>query len=281
MSLRASMPMYDLPEVYDDTNLLWRSIAGVLRSHGVDAPFELTRDMADLHKHWHDPALVFSHTCGYPAVSFLDGKVDIVGSWSTVVDSPGKPGWYRTVILARDDDQQADDLRAYARSGLRLCANGPESLSGWISLSQFLHDQPGLADDLLINEVPVVVTGAHFNSVAALRSGQADVASIDPWSYWLLSKWRTPMSMGLRVIGQGPEVSITPLMTSLGGPVDLLREALAVTAADPTMASARAALGITGFVPHGIEAHNPVRGIADRCEATIGLLRREAWQPDL
>jgi ABC-type phosphate/phosphonate transport system substrate-binding protein len=270
----ASMPMYDLPEVVAHTDQVWNSISRHLRASGVDAPEALTRSLVPLRDHWVDPALLFSHTCGFPAVSELDGRVAIVGSWATVVDTPDQPGWYQTRIVAREDDPRADDLQAYVRSGLRLAANGPESLSGWISLSQFLHDQHNLADALLSNETSVLVTGSHVNSLLAVQSGEADVASIDPWSCWLFEQRRPSVMTGLRTIGCGPRVAITPLITHFGGPVDLIRAALIEAVNDPEVREHFLALGITGFVPHGIEAHDPVREIAARCEPTIGLLQR-------
>jgi ABC-type phosphate/phosphonate transport system substrate-binding protein len=130
---------------------------------------------------------------------------------------------------------------------------------------------------LLSSELSVLVTGGHFNSVEAVRSGRADIASIDAWSFWLLSTWRRPAAAGLRVIGCGPAVAVTPLITRLGGPVEYLRDTLQRAANDEDLKPTLAALGITGFVPHGREEHDPVRLIADQYEPTIGLLRRQSW----
>jgi ABC-type phosphate/phosphonate transport system substrate-binding protein len=273
----ASLPMYDLPEVSLHTDGLWSFISADLAATGIDAPSVLTRQFVSLKDHWLDPSLVISHSCGYPVVTDLLDRVEVVGSWSTVVDLEDKPGWYRAVIVAREADHQADDLCAYSRSGLRLCANGPDSLSGWVSLAHFLHEQSGLSDSLLSNEVPVLITGGHFNSVEAVRSGRADVASIDAWSFWLLSTWRRQAAAGLRVIGFGPEVAVTPIITHLGGPVESLQNTLQRAASNEDLTPSLAALGITGFVSHGREVHDPVRLIADRYEPTVGLLRRQSW----
>ncbi len=271
---RASLPMYDFPELRDHTDALWVAIRGRLRLRGIDAPETLDRDLPPLHEHWLDPSLLLSHTCGYPAVTVLDGRVDIVGSWATVVDEPGSPGWYRSVVVARADDQRADDLRGLTRAGLRLCANGPDSLSGWVSLSQFFDAQMGLADELLINEVPVLITGAHAASLAAVQGRDADLASVDSWSFRQFSRWRPELVDGLRIVGRGPLVAVTPLFSALGGPVETLRSVLADVASDPALAEVHEALGIVGFVPHGIEAHDPVRALAELHEPTVGLLRR-------
>ncbi len=266
--------MYDFPELRAHTDALWAAIRDGLRSAGIDAPDALLRDLPPLHEHWLDPSLILSHTCGFPAVATLDGEVDILGSWETVVDEPGRPGWYRSVIVARADDSRTDDLRSFTRSGLQLCANGPDSLSGWVSLAWFLHAEPGLADDLLMNEVPVMVTGSHAASLLAVREGLVDLASVDAWTFTLLSRVRPDCVRGLRVTGRGPEVAVTPLFTASDGPVDLVRAVLASVAVDPALAATRAALGIRGFVPHGLEAHDDVRDLAQRCEPTVGLLRR-------
>jgi ABC-type phosphate/phosphonate transport system substrate-binding protein len=269
----ASLPMYDLLEVRAHTDALYEAIAAELRSRHVDAPRAIQRELPSLRDHWLDPQLLLSQTCGYPAVEFLSGKVDIVGSWATAVDEESDPGWYRSVLVARDDDARIDDLKSYACSGIRLCANGPDSLSGWVSLSCFLHDG-GLADDLLANEVPVLITGGHVASLAAVQANEADIASIDSWTFHQLSRWRSVAIDGLRIVGRGPAVAVTPLMTRLGGPVEVLRQSLTAVVHNPEHATTLAALGITGFVPHGVEAHDPVRNLAERCEPTIGLLRR-------
>jgi ABC-type phosphate/phosphonate transport system substrate-binding protein len=270
----ASLPMYDFPELRDHTDALWAAIRGRLRSRGIAAPETLDRDLPPLHDHWLDPLLLLSHTCGYPAVTVLDGRIDIVGSWATVVDELGSPGWYRSVIVAREDDQRADDLRGLTRAGLRLCANGPDSLSGWVSLAEFLDAQMGLADELLVNEVPVLITGAHAASLAAVQRGDADLASVDSWSFRQFSRRRPELVDGLRIVGRGPVVAVTPLFAALGGPVETLRSVLADVASDPALVEVHEALGIVGFVPHGIEAHDPVRVLADLHEPTVGLLRR-------
>jgi ABC-type phosphate/phosphonate transport system substrate-binding protein len=272
-SVTAGLPMYDLPEVRSYTDSLYEAIAAELRTRGVDAPESLQRDLPSLRDHWLDPQLLLSHTCGYPAVDALDAKVEVLGSWATVTDDEGSPGWYRTLIVVRDDDMRADDLKSFIRGGLRLCANGPESLSGWISLSCFLHAEH-VTDELLSNEVSVLVTGGHAATLAAIAANEADLASVDPWTFHQLARWRPAATAGLRVIGRGPTVAVTPLITRLDGPVTVLRESLAAVALNPEHLETLTALGIAGFVPHGLEAHNPVREMVERCEPTIGLLRR-------
>ncbi len=274
VSRMASLPMYDFPELRTHTDALWGALRDGLRSRGIDAPDELSRDLPPLHEHWVDPSLLLSQTCGYPAVTVLDGRVEILGSWATEADLPDRRGWYRTVVLARGDDTRADDLRSFARSGLQLAANGPDSLSGWVSLGSYLDSHPGLADDLLIHEVPVLVTGSHVASMTALQDGSADVASIDAWSFALLSRVRPALVQGLRIIGRGPDVAVTPLITALGGPVDQLRSVLASVAEDPALETTRIALGVRGFVPLGLDAFDGVRALGAWCEPTVGLLRR-------
>lgn len=273
-TLHASLPMYDLAELQEHTDALWSAIRSALFDQGVHAPRELQRNLPPLHDHWLDPSLLLSHTCGYPAVTVLDGRINVVGSWATIVDEPEHPGWYRSVVVARHDDLRTDDMRAYAGSGLRLCANGPASLSGWVSLG-FFCDQAGIADDLLANEVSVRITGSHAASLEAIQQGHADVASIDALSFALFGSVRPSATAGLRIIGRGPAVAVTPLFTAIGGPLAEIRYALKAVATDDSMQPTLQALGIVGFQPHGLDAHDPVRDLAVRHEPTIGLLHRQ------
>jgi ABC-type phosphate/phosphonate transport system substrate-binding protein len=264
--------MYDLPEVASQTDALWRAISTRLRSAGVDAPEQLHRSSAPLVTLWKRPQLLLSHTCGYPLVSTLADQVNVLGSWATATDLVGRPGWYRSIVVARQDDKQAEDLGAYVRSGLRLCANGSDSLSGWISLGWFLAEAKL---DAALQEAATSVrfTGAHVASLLAVQRNTADLASIDAWTFHQLSRWRPQALVGLRAIGHGPEVAVTPLITSLQAPASVLRHVLGEVGVDPELAPVRAALGITGFVEHGFEEHHNVQPLAHRVGRVLAGLR--------
>jgi GNAT superfamily N-acetyltransferase len=240
--LVASLPMYDLPELRVHTDAFWKAVAGHLRADGINAPLTLSRPDGSLLDHWFEPDLLMSQTCGYPLVRDLDDSVDVVGSFSTVVDEEGLPGWYRTVIVARKDDPTGWSL---------VAANGTDSLSGWISLGAYLRAE----HTSMVRAV--LITGSHVASIEAVRNGCADLASIDSWTYHLLSTYRPTAIEGLMIVGRGPVVGVTPIITRKGGPVEALRSALTRASLDWG-----APLGITGFVPHGGERHNGVLDLA-------------------
>ncbi len=251
----ASLPMYDLLEVRAHTDGIWSAIAQQLRAVNIDAPSELTRPSGSYLDHWRQVDLLLSQTCGYPLVRDLRSGVDVVGSFCTVVDQPGQPGWYRSVIVCRTDDARSapgaeGDPFAGFRSGNVLCAaNGPDSLSGWISLGSAWGGTR-------LNIPAVLVTGGHVASLEAVANGRADVASIDSWTFHLLSIHRPDAVAGVKVIARGPLVAVTPLICHAGGPVDELRSAL--RAVLESGFSDLGPLGIVGFVPQSIADYAPV-----------------------
>ncbi len=250
----ASLPMYDFPEIREHTDLLWNHLASGARRRGLqDVPLLLTRPDGRLVDHWRRNDIFLSHTCGYPVVRELP-EVHVLGSFS-VEAGPSRPGYYRSVIVARaTDPRSAIGLAAY--DGAPVAANGDDSLSGWVSLGWAMAE-------VGVSAGPVTFTGAHALSVLAVRDGTADVASIDAHSYALFAKHRPDAVAGLGVIGQGPEVAVTPLITARGELVDSLREVVAEAVESMPSESLRA-LMITGWVPHGRTEHDPVKELAER-----------------
>ena len=257
----ASLPMYDLPEIVTHTDALWEEIARQLTHRGVaSAPSTLKRPSGPLHDHWLDPRLLLSHTCGFPLLRVLTDAQHVLGSFVVASGSPARLGWYRSVVVCRADDARAPNGVA-GFDGAPVAVNDAGSLSGWVSLGVALADagiRPG----------PITFTGAHAVSVEAVRSGSADLASIDAHSFSLFSAHRPSAVEGLRVIGHGPEVAMTPLITAHSELVGVLREAVAAAVkaiAPPT----RTALQIDGFVVGGREMHDRVLHLAAKASTVM------------
>jgi len=249
----ASLPMYDFPELRAQTDALWQAIRSQLRDRGVgDVPERLTRPEGELADHWRLPELLLSHTCGYPVVRLLP-DLHVLGSFGVVAGGSSPAGRYRSVLVARADDPRSPGGVA-AFDGARVAANDDGSLSGWISLGWALSQvdaRPG----------SVVFTGAHAMSVVAVRDAEADLASIDAHSFALFREHRPDAVRGLVVVGQGPEVAVTPLITARGDLVEVLRSAVG-DALEALPAEVLSALMITGWVPHGRDDHLPVLELA-------------------
>ena len=230
--------MYDLPEIVPAVEALWATIATRLRETGVrDVPVSLRWGGDLYYDHWLHPQLLLSQSCGWPLVDRLDGRVAVVGvfSYTGVSDAVAR---YRSVLVARSDDGERP------LAGRPVAVNGYDSLSGWVSLRAAVKPLG-----------PVVVTGAHVLSVAAVSDGRADLACIDGVTWRLIERHRPAAVATLAVVGHGPLIPCLPLVThlTLGPGVAALRDALdGIT--DNT-------LGIDGFVPLDAADYGPVRDL--------------------
>lgn len=258
--------MYDFPEIRAHTDLLWGMIAEQARILGIEeVPSSLTRPDGPLVDHWLRDDLLCSHTCGYPIVRQLP-TVHVLGSFS-VEAGTARPGHYRSVVVARSGDpRSAGGLRAFA--GAPAAANDDGSLSGWVSLGWAMAEAG-------ISPGRVNFTGQHALSVLAVRDGAADFASIDAHSFALFSRHRPDAVAGLMVVGHGPEVAVTPLITAREEHVGPLREAVG-RAIETLPTESLRALMITGWVPHGRDDHEPVKALAQRALRSLPALTEPA-----
>ena len=208
--LIAGLPMYDWPEVAEDVDQLWATIAAAAHDRGVMVPDHLTRTES-LIELWGDPSMILGQVCSLNPVRDGLGETEVIG---TIVYEPPpglpdpEPGTYYSVLVARSDDERCDDLgpdgigngtanESVRRfTGAAIATNGTDSQSGYWSLGHFVGD--------LLDDGPVfgdrVFTGAHRESVRAVASGRADFAAIDVHS-WHLATEHEPASSELTVIG--------------------------------------------------------------------------------
>ena len=237
--------MYDLAEVAGATAALAAALAGAVTAAGWPARAAPTAfaTHAELESHWLDPTVAVTHSCGLPVREALAGRVEALGTfvWREVSRTDG---WYRTVVVvpAVGGAERPRDVR-----GSVPAVNHPQSLSGWASLGWALAGAGLTAADM----GPALLTGGHAASLAALAAGTAGVASIDAVTWALLCRLRPALVARLRIVGHGPWVPATPLVTRIAPPVALarLRAALATAVVGPDLADVRATLGIEAFAP--------------------------------
>ena len=139
---------------------------------------------------------------------------------------------YRSVILAAQPSTFADLVATDAR----VAANGPDSLSGWISLRAAAR---GL-DDAWPRRVRWA--GDHVESIRALQAGRADVISIDELTLAHLRQHVPELVAGLVEVARGPLVPSLPVIVPADTPpsrVEDLRGALTAAFADSALAAAR------------------------------------------
>lgn len=240
----ASLAMYPFVPLRDATDQLWAAV----RRHLGWGPthLEWTVVTPDV---WRHPDLLLAQACGWPLVTALQGSVEVVGTFD--YDVPGAAnGRYRSVLIGRDD-RTLDAIRA--DPGARVAFNGPDSLSGWVSMCVAWGGRPET----------LVETGAHRESVRAVAAGRADLASIDAVSWTLISTLEPELVAGLQVVGSGPLVPCLPIVVGWRhrDKVPALRDAFAAAVADPATADARAALRIRGFVPLELADYLPLASL--------------------
>ena len=235
----ASLPMYDADR--PSVEAWWRGVARALRAEGLaDVPASLTWP-TDLDAHWHDPRLLLSQSCGYPLVTTLKHAVQVVGAFRYT--APGCAGiGYRSELVARDDDATSiEDFR-----GRIAAVNALDSQSGFHALRRLVA--PLAVDGRFFSEV--VVSGSHRASLAAVRSGSADLAAIDCVTLAGLLGQAPSTLDGLRCIGATAPAPGLPLVTSLRTTAEelrALRRSLEAACDDDALTGVRQALFIEGF----------------------------------
>jgi ABC-type phosphate/phosphonate transport system substrate-binding protein len=264
MGFVATLPMYDLPEVRDATSALLTRIAGELTSAGwtVEPIITTFADHAALVKHWRDPDVALSHSCGLPFLEDLIGYNHILGTfqWKGVSDDRGH---YRSVIVVRRDDTRTIDQL----TGAQPIINTPESLSGWCSLGAALDEVGYSADDFPTS----IASGGHSKSIELVTLGIGDFASIDGATLRLLERHRPDAVAGVRSIGLGPRVAATPLITRLNCPIPIeaVQRAITRSVADPLLANARDRLGIDRFVSLSQDDFAPITELVAKATAVL------------
>ena len=257
----ASLPMY--VSNLDAVTQLWAAVAAQLREQGLaNTPQALTWP-TDLHAHWLNPDLLLSQTCGYPLMDDLAGKVQLIGCFQ--YDAPGCEGiTCHSALIARDEHAALalEDFR-----GLRAAFNVDNSQSGYNAFRARFAS-------LSINGKffkSTLETGGHRLSVDAVRSGMADLASIDCVTYDGLKRYSPDAVQGLHVVGYTASYPGLPLITAgktSDQDLQTLRSVFASLFSNTLASPALSDLGIVGF-------ETPPAQIYQRCiemrEAAIAL----------
>jgi ABC-type phosphate/phosphonate transport system substrate-binding protein len=210
-------------------------MAGVALPAALDEP-------ADCHAQWLQSDLLLSQACGYPLVTQLAGKVQLVGTFC--YDATGVQGMHcRSQMICRASDTR-HALQDFA--GGTLAFNDTISQSGFNALRALVAttttQRPFFGRSLQ--------TGAHLRSIEAVRTGQADMAALDAVSWALWQSSNPAQAAELRVFGQTEGYPGLPLITSLHTASEVLaalRQCLHTLATQSAFAQVRAPLLISGF----------------------------------
>lgn len=236
----ASLPMYDWPELREQTDAFWKGLA---KHAGMEGGLDRTTSYLDL---WHNTKLDFSQTCGYPFTHEFKGLLTYVAT-PHYVCAGCNDATYSSFFFARE----AKPLQEF-RGGI-AAVNSMDSMSGMLALK--LVFAPLVMKGEFFERK--ILTGGHFNSLKAVREGQADVCAIDAVYVALAGKYRPQDLKGLVMIAQSPMVPSLPFVTRARNP-EHLRSALEKAFADPELKTAREALLMFGFSNLGAGAYDRI-----------------------
>ena len=262
--LRASLPMYDLPEVGEWTGRFWTAIAGELHAGGVSGVPDALERPSGHRDAWRPDGLLFSQSCGYPVATALRGVVRVVATPHYA--APGCEGpRYSSVVVVREASRVAalEDLRG------AVCAfNSRDSQSGCNALRAAIA--PMARGGRFFTRT--VETGAHAASIEAVRTGRADVCAVDCVTWALLARYRPSALTGLEVIRYTEPAPGLPFVTA-GDVSDAtlasIREALRRAFVRPDLARTREALLISGLSILPDDAYEPLPAM-ERAAAACG-----------
>ncbi len=231
----AALPMYARPENRAAHDALWALIRDGLRARGLDAPDALDHD-ADYQAGWGRTDLVLGHICTLPWRAQHRHNTVLVGASDYgLSDTPA--GYYRSLYVVRADDvaRRLSDL-----SGRAMAVSDPLSHSGWGAAAADAGTRG-------VTLAPVVVTGAHRASMAAVVRGDADFASIDAQTWRVETQIDNPDVARLRVVDRTPPSPGITFVTAPGR--DGTATFAAVTEAIAALpAPHRDTLGLRGIV---------------------------------
>jgi ABC-type phosphate/phosphonate transport system substrate-binding protein len=236
----AVLPMYDFDFIASANDELWAAIASRLEEAGVPSPKRLTHG-GDLDAQWRDPRLVFGQACGYPYVTRLKNAVALIAAPTYAF--PGcEDASHRSFIIRRASDPR----RALAEfRGAKAGLNAWDSNTGMNLFRAAIAPIAGGAPFFRA----IVVTGSHEASVTAVAEGQADLAAIDCVSFALLGRGRPALIERVAVVAESPLTPGLPFIANAGlgaATIGAVRQALFAALADPNLAEARGALGLSG-----------------------------------
>ena len=253
MALRASLPMYDLPEAREWTDRLWVAIAEELREVGVAGVPDALERVPDHHDAWRPDGLLLSQSCGYPVATALHRTLRVVGT--PHYTAPGCDGHrYSSAVVVRTSSRAAG---LGALRGAACAFNARDSQSGYNALRAAVAPVAGGGRFF----ARTVETGAHAASIEAVRSGDADVCAVDCVTWALLARHRPSALNGLRVLALTEPVPGLPLVTAgdcSDSTLDSIRGGLVRAFARPDLADAREALLIAGISMSTIDAYEPL-----------------------
>ena len=205
--MASSYLMYTLPQIQSSINDWWQYIVRQLNSHEINYDQALINKEIDLYRHWLDPELFFSQTCGYPLTTVLTNRVKLIGT-PVYNSNYSQQANYCSLFLVRSTDD-CDSIEDYA--GKKFTFNGIDSQSGFNAVKTYLIEQqlnvPFFGDN--------IESGKHLNSIAKVAEGEADICAVDCVTYSLIQRHLPQLLHSVRVLTTTKFTPGLPFITSV------------------------------------------------------------------
>jgi ABC-type phosphate/phosphonate transport system substrate-binding protein len=242
MTLTASLPMYNLPEMRAVNARFWEALRGLLAEAGLrDLPESLSFDRPPVPERI-GPEVLFSQTCGYPLETIFAGQAIRLGTPCYAApgcDGPTHCGFF--IVPARSKAQTLRDLEGgvflfnhrHSNTGMNLPRR---------SLANIAGGRPLFAR--------VVETGSHPGNLDRIARGEADATAVDCVTFAFWSHYRADAARHVRVLARTPPSPAIPFVTSAMTPaptVDILRAALQALSGEARFAAVRHGLLLDGI----------------------------------
>ncbi|MFS2158115.1 phosphate/phosphite/phosphonate ABC transporter substrate-binding protein [Pseudomonas sp. Pseusp122] len=209
----AELLMYVAPPRVCEAQQTW--LREILRRLNAE---RLSADGLDLPRLWLSPDLLLTQTCGYPLMTRLQGKVQVVGR--PVYHLPhSADGNHCSLLLVREDDPRQNLADFYGSHGL---LNSADSNSGMNLLRQRLA--PLQRDGRFFAQVSF--SGGHRDSLRLLKARRGDLAAIDSVTYDYLARDHSEEVTGLRILIESAASPCLPYITARDVDPEPIRQAM-------------------------------------------------------
>jgi ABC-type phosphate/phosphonate transport system substrate-binding protein len=260
MSSVAFLPMYVVHGTNVHADTLWRCLRDSLRSHGIEAPEQVSHFEPRL-KGWLHPELILGQTCGLPYITKLCGSVELVGTPDYGVEGC-PPGFYHSTLVVSSADTRKH-LSEFL--GGTLAVNGRDSQSGYAAM--MLASAPFARAGRCFQRA--IHSGSHAASIQLVAEGSADIAAIDSVT-WRMHRQFDPATSGLKPIGTTePTPGLPFIAVAAKADAKLFDAVRAGIAALPE--ETRQAFGLRDLVPFGKQDYEVIRTNLARAEAVHSL----------
>lgn len=241
---RASLPMYNLPEMRAANAAFWFALREELTAKGLtDLPGELSFDRPPVPGAI-EPENLFTQVCGYPLQTIYRGQARLLGV-PCYTAAHCAPGLHAGVFIVGADApyRVLEDLR-----GVNFVFNSRHSNSGMNLPRRALADLAGGA--------PVFgrITETHSQpaNIERVAKGEADATCVDCVTYAFYVRHRPELGTRTRILATTPFTPAIPFVTAVTTPepiVQALQAALFRVARSPRWAEARAGLMLADILP--------------------------------